>query len=167
MKIDEMFNKYPTNIIGFRVNGAFKMLDFWLDPNWEILDEHVPESVQIKKQKVSEETGLVYYVMYAQEITFETLFDLLTEVIEYNVDLQRKQELFTQKMGELKGLFTKLSYDELTQLSFDTPMSITPVKKGRTKKSDQEIVTPTEDSTQPVLEEEVVENEITEHKIDN
>ena len=39
MKIDEMFNKYPTNIIGFRVNGAFKMLDFWLDPKCQNHDK--------------------------------------------------------------------------------------------------------------------------------
>ena len=67
MKIDDMFKQYPENLIGFRVGGGIKIIDFWLDPNWQILDEHVPEDVKIKKQKVSEDTGFVYYIMFCEE----------------------------------------------------------------------------------------------------
>ncbi len=156
-----MFNKYPNNIIGFRVNGVYKVLDFWLDPKWQILDDHVPESVQIKKQKISEETNMVYYTMLTQEEKFQTLFEMLIEVIEYNLDLQRKQDLFTEKMGELKNLFTSLSYDELKQLSFDTPLSIM-TKGKKTKKSekvsDEQVVNNKEaDNGQVEVNEEVLE----------
>jgi hypothetical protein len=42
-------------------------------------------------------------------------------------------------MTELKGLFGKLSYDELKQLSFDTPLSIMGGGKKRSKKVEEPI----------------------------
>lgn len=160
-----MFEKYPENLIGFRLGGDIKIVDFWLDPNWQILDEHVPEDVKIKKQKVSEETGFVYYVMFSDKNSFEQLFNMLTNIIEYNLDLQRKQDLFTEKMGELKGLFNKLTYDELKQLSFDTPLSIIKGGGRKSRKLEQEqqleeTVTPTEDSIKD-------ENQILEEKTED
>ena len=50
MRVDEMFKKYPDNLIGFRIGGDVRIIDFWLDKEWSILDEHVPEEVQLKKQ---------------------------------------------------------------------------------------------------------------------
>ena len=49
MKLDEMFKKYPDNLIGFRVNGDVKVIDFWLDPTWSILEDHVPDEIKLKK----------------------------------------------------------------------------------------------------------------------
>lgn len=136
MNLDEMFKKYPDNLIGFRSGGDVRIIDFWLDKDWSILDEHVPEEVQLKKQKVSEETGDIYYIMFTGLYNFNELYTILTTIIEYNLDLQRKQELFTEKMTELKGLFGKLSYDELKQISFENPLSLGTPKKGKTKKNE-------------------------------
>lgn len=136
MSIDEMFKKYPDNLIGFRTSGDVRVIDFWLDKDWSILDEHVPEETQLKKQKVSEETGDIYYVMFTGLYTFGELYTILTTIIDYNVDLQKKQDLFTEKMSELKGLFGKLSYDELKQISFENPLSLGTPKKGKPKKNE-------------------------------
>lgn len=136
ISIDEMFNKYPDNLIGFRTSGELRVIDFWLDKDWSILDEHVPEETQLKKQKVSEETGDIYYVMFTGLYSFSELYAILTTIIEYNIDLQKKQDLFTEKMSELKGLFGKLSYDELKQISFENPLSLGTPKKGKPKKNE-------------------------------
>ena len=119
-----MFKKYPDNLIGFRSGGDVKIIDFWLDKDWSILDEHVPEEVQLKKQKVSEETGDIYYIMFTNLYNFEELYTILSTIIEYNLDLQRKQELFTEKMTELKGLFGKLSFSNNFESSFETFSSL-------------------------------------------
>lgn len=154
-----MFKKYPDNLIGFRFGGDVKIIDFWLDSEWSILDEHVPEEVQLKKQKVSEETGDIYYIMFTNLYNFEELYTILTTIIEYNLDLQRKQELFTEKMSELKGLFGKLSYEELKQISFENPLSLTSPKKNKGKKNEptpdpepvQEVVTEVKTPEPPVV----------------
>jgi hypothetical protein len=153
MNIDEMFKKYPDNLIGFRSGGDVKIIDFWLDKDWSILDEHVPEEVQLKKQKVSEETGDVYYIMFTGLYNFVELYTILTTIIEYNLDLQRKQELFTAKMTELKNLFGQLSYEELKEISFENPLTLGAPKKGKNKK------------TEPVVKEEPKEEPIKEEPI--
>jgi len=154
-----MFKKYPDNLIGFRIGGDVRIIDFWLDKEWSILDEHVPEEVQLKKQKVSEETGDIYYIMFTNLYSFEELYTILTTIIEYNLDLQRKQELFTEKMTELKGLFGKLSYDELRQISFDNPLSLTSPKKSKVKKNEPVVeqiseLEPVEEITTEITTEE-------------
>lgn len=154
-----MFKKYPDNLIGFRSGGDVKIIDFWLDKEWSILDEHVPEEVQLKKQKVSEETGDIYYIMFTSLYSFEELYTILTSIIEYNLDLQRKQDLFTEKMTELKGLFGKLSYEELRQISFENPLSLTSPKKNKGKKNEStpepepvvEVVTEVKTPEPPVI----------------
>jgi hypothetical protein len=158
MKLDEMFKKYPENLIGFRINADVKVIDFWLDPTWSILEEHVPEEIKLKKQKVSEDTGFIYYIMFSDLFSFEEMYTVFSKIIEYNLDLQKKQELFSEKMTELKGLFGKLSYDELKQLSFDTPLSIMSGKR-KGKRIEEPVVTEELNSQNNEVETEVVKNE--------
>jgi hypothetical protein len=148
MKLDEMFKKYPDNLIGFRVNADVRVIDFWLDPTWSILEDHVPEEIKLKKQKISEDTGFIYYIMFSDLFSFEEMYTIFSKIIEYNLDLQKKQELFSEKMTELKGLFGKLSYDELKQLSFDTPLSIMGTGKKRSKKAEDPVVVDSELNTE-------------------
>jgi hypothetical protein len=119
MRIDELFEKYPNNIIGFRVNKTTKIIDFWLNNSWELRDE-VRNGIMIKKQKTDDSNQRSYYIIYSETFDFEVIFDELCEIIEYNLDIERKQMLFSKKMDELKNLFITLSYDELKKLTFDT-----------------------------------------------
>lgn len=153
-----MFKKYPENLIGFRINADVKVIDFWLDPTWSILEEHVPEEIKLKKQKVSEDTGFIYYIMFSDLFSFEEMYTVFSKIIEYNLDLQKKQELFSEKMTELKGLFGKLSYDELKQLSFDTPLSIMSGKR-KGKRIEEPVVTEELNTQNNEVETEVVKNE--------
>ena len=155
-----MFKNYPENLIGLRVNKGVNIIDYWLNPKWNILDEHIKEGVEVKKQKVSEETGFNYYVMYSQNFSLEELYNMFVEIIEHNVDLEKKQELFTQKISELKDIFGKLDYEELASLSFETPLSVLPKPNTQTKLESEEEDPQLE--TESVIEsesDEVVENE--------
>ena len=66
MKLDEMFKKYPDNLIGFRINANVRVIDFWLDPTWSILEEHVPEEIKLKKQKVYLLKSLIFGMTLCQ-----------------------------------------------------------------------------------------------------
>lgn len=120
MRIDELFEKYPNNIIGFRVNKTTKIIDFWLNNTWEL--KETSNNIAIKKQKDDELNQRSYYIIYADSIDFEVLFSELSGIIEYNLDIERKQQLFTKKMDELKNLFITLPYDDLKKLTFDTTL---------------------------------------------
>lgn len=123
MKIDKLFEKYPENIIGFRVNKTTKIIDFWLNNDWELLK--TTDQYSIKKQKDDENGNRAYHIIFSETMSFEQLFKCLSDIIEHNLDIEKKQKLFSQKMGELKKLFTSLSYEELKEIHFDTPFVLT------------------------------------------
>ena len=124
MKIDNLFEKYPENIIGFRVNKTTKIIDVWLNNDWE-LPVNESKLFAIKKQKEDENSGKSYYIIFSETSDFDTLYQSLTKIIEHNLDIERKQKLFASKMNELKKLFTTLSYEELKEIQFDTPLALT------------------------------------------
>jgi hypothetical protein len=148
IKIDEFFEKYPQNIIGFRVNKTTKIIDVWLNNNWEIPNQE--KNVNVKKQKVSEETNLTYYIVYSDSFDFVMLYDVVSSIIEHNLDIERKQNLFKEQLTKLKNLFTTLSYDELKAIQFETPYSL----------RQQEIVHQEPDLTESLVTEEIVDTEI-------
>mgnify|MGYP000040884484 FL=1 len=124
MKIDTLFEKYPENIIGFRVNKTTKIIDVWLNHDWE-LPTTESKTFTIKKQKDDSENGRNYYIIFSDTSNFDTLFESISKIIEHNLDIERKQKLFASKMTELKKLFTTLSYEELKEIQFDTPLALT------------------------------------------
>lgn len=159
MRIDELFEKYPENIIGFRVNKNNKIVDFWLNNTWEVLK---PKNggIIIKKQKESESGNLTYYIVYSENQDFGVLYDTVTEIIEHNLDIERKQQLFKDKLSELKTLFTTLSYEELKAIQFETPYSLRSQETfvdDNDEVSPESVVEPTEET--PVEETAEANNE--------
>ena len=73
MRIDELFEKYPNNIIGFRVNKTTKIIDFWLNDTWEL--KETSNAVAIKKQKDDEQNQRAYYIIYGDSVDFDLLFN--------------------------------------------------------------------------------------------
>jgi hypothetical protein len=182
MRIDELFEQYPNNIIGFRVNKTTKIIDFWLNNSWELREE-TRNGIIIKKQKTDESNQRSYYIIYSETFDFEVIFNELCEIIEYNLDIERKQMLFSKKMDELKNLFITLSYDELKKLTFDTAIidptssvvddnnnytytpevvkeeTITETKKSKKSKK-QVIEKQIEEDEEDYLESEVIEGDV-------
>ena len=86
MKIDNLFETYPDNIIGFRVNKKTKIIDVWLNNDWE-LPANESKYFTIKKQKTDEEIGKSYYIIYSETSDFEQLYSSLVKIIEHNLDI--------------------------------------------------------------------------------
>lgn len=179
MKIDNLFETYPDNIIGFRVNKTTKIIDVWLDNDWE-LPANESKYFTIKKQKTDEETGKSYYIIYSETSDFEQLYSSLVKIIEHNLDIERKQKLFSVKMNELKKLFTTLTYEELKEIQFDSPLSLTGTntiddivdvteepKPETTKPNNRTTTKPNNRTNQNVdKSEELMSPEVKEHEID-
>jgi hypothetical protein len=97
--------------------------------------------------------------MFTGLYNFVELYNILTMIIEYNLDLQRKQELFTAKMTELKTLFGQLSYEELKEISFENPLTLGSPKKSKGKKTEPLI------KVEPIKEEPIKEEPIKEEPV--
>jgi hypothetical protein len=118
MVIDEIFNTYPNNIIGFRTNNNKKIIDFWLDDKWS-LNSQEKAGVSIKKEKQYE--GRAYYIIFSDVFSFEQLYNFLAMQFEYNLENEKKEKLFLEKRMDLENLFKTYQYEELKELFITIP----------------------------------------------
>lgn len=126
MNLDQAFNKYPENIFGFRTNKGTKIVDFWFNKDWEFPNVEPTEKPRYSLKKHDNTgDGPTYYIIFSDSLTFEDLFSEVSRVIDYNLDIEKKQKLFNQKVTDLKRLFVTLSYDELKELQIESPMTFT------------------------------------------
>lgn len=116
--IDDFFNKYPQNIIGFRIVQKNKIIDFWLPTDWTI-NTNFPD-MEFIKHKTSTDGLLSYYTIGSKSeiITFMDVFHALETVLLYNINLTKKKELFDEKINVLKTKFEELDIEDLKRLSF-------------------------------------------------
>jgi hypothetical protein len=126
MSIDTFFEKYPENIIGFRVNNEIKIIDFWADNDWDVFNFNKDENTnfEIKLAKEDIKNNRSYYLIFSNQIPFNELYTELCKVIEYNLDRIKKDMLLQAKMNELKELFESHSYEELQKLELTAPTLI-------------------------------------------
>ena len=127
MNINDAFEKYPENVFGLRVSKETKIIDFWFNKDWEFPDHGETEIVQykLKKQKEDAGSGPSYYIIFSDTMSFEELYQALGKIIEYNLEIEKKQKLFNQKVNDLKRMFVTMSYDQLKEIGFETPLSLT------------------------------------------
>ena len=120
MNIDELFKKYPDNIFGFRTtNKDIKVIDFWIKKEWVIPEDKLSSETEIKQQKSNDGGTMIYYILYSATTTFLDLFNIVSNIIEYNLEIEKKRSLFEEKMNELKRIFMETNYDDLKDLQFD------------------------------------------------
>lgn len=77
----------------------------------------------------------IFYYASSENTTYDEIFDLIEETIKANQDIVLKIKLLRDKVEELRELFSKLSYEELTTLRFITDsVKTTKGKKKHIKK---------------------------------
>ena len=122
MNVDEAFEKYPNNILGFRKNNNTKIIDFWFNYGWDFPERNDEDLLEytIKKQKEAAEGQPTYHIIYSETLDFKKLYEHISKIIDYNLDIEKKRDLFSEKIDALKKLFITLTYDELKAITFDT-----------------------------------------------
>ena len=116
MSIDELFDKYPNIIFGFRMSNLIKVIDFRVKKDW-VLNPDPGKGFEIKQQKTESE-DTIYYIAYSADLSFIELFECVAEIIQYNLDKEMKTQLFNEKIQELKKIFLEGNYDDLKKLDF-------------------------------------------------
>lgn len=99
-------------------NVDFKFYDEWVligiqyEKGWHILK---PTNSLIEHLS---KNNKYYYCAPLKEVSVDEVFDCITETIEYNKDLEKKVELFQEKVNELQNIFSTEDYETLLTLSF-------------------------------------------------
>lgn len=131
-------------------NIDIKMMQGWLivgmtyKKSWQILK---PLNELIEQR---ENDDRIFYCAPLNQVDADDVFSRIRDTINYNIDMEKKVELFQVKVNELQNIFSELDYEELVTIEFKYKKK----KKGNTKKQNQK-----------VIEEEIPENTIEESDI--
>ena len=133
-------------------NIDIKMIQGWLivgmtyKKSWQILK---PLNELIEQR---ENDDRIYYCAPMNQVDADDVFVSIRDTINYNIDMEKKVELFQVKVNELQNIFSELDYEELVTIEFKYKKK----KKGNAKKQNQK-----------VIEEEIPENIVEESDIIN
>ena len=131
-------------------NIDIKMIQGWLivgmtyKKSWQILK---PLNELIEQR---ENDDRIFYCAPLNQVDADDVFSSIRDTINYNIDMEKKVELFQVKVNELQNIFSELDYEELVTVEFKYKKK----KKGNTKKQNQK-----------VIEEEIPENIVEESDI--
>lgn len=134
-------------------NIDIKMMQGWLivgmtyKKSWQILK---PLNELIEQR---ENDDRIYYCAPMNQVDADDVFVSIRDTINYNIDMEKKVELFQVKVNELQNIFSELDYEELVTIEFKYKKK----KKGNTKKQNQKVIE--EEITENIEEESDIINE--------
>jgi hypothetical protein len=112
-KIQEKLNKLRPYVVGIRYIGGVQLVDAVLKEGWI-----TPESKLIRKQRVDGEDNYYMFIAEDESVDVDDLLDYVQSVIELNIEREKKFELLTVKVTELKALFKVTPLNKLEKLKF-------------------------------------------------
>lgn len=130
-------------------NIDIKMIQGWLivgmtyKKSWQILK---PLNELIEQR---ENDDRIYYCAPMNQVDADDVFVSIRDTINYNIDMEKKVELFQVKVNELQNIFSELDYEELVTIEF---------KYKKKKKANKK-------QSQKAIEEEITENTVEESDI--
>ena len=130
-------------------NIDIKMIQGWLivgmtyKKSWQILK---PINELIEQR---ENDDRIFYCAPLNQVDADDVFSSIRDTINYNIDMEKKVELFQAKVNELQNIFSELDYEELVTVEF---------KYKKKKKANKK-------QSQKAIEEEITENTVEESDI--
>ena len=130
-------------------NIDIKMIQGWLivgmtyKKSWQILK---PLNELIEQR---ENDDRIFYCAPLNQVDADDVFSNIRDTINYNIDMEKKVELFQVKVNELQNIFSELDYEELVTVEF---------KYKKKKKANKK-------QSQKAIEEEITENTVEESDI--
>lgn len=128
MTLNEQLMRLKDYNVGFNIYEGSVIVNVTYKKGWDIIP------VDNSDVEMFCEDGKYYYCMPIDK-DINLIFGFIEDTIKYNQDMEKKIQLFNQKVDELKQLFINESYDSLLSLSFDMRKG---KKRRRTDKGAEE-----------------------------
>lgn len=151
--IQERFNELQPYLRGVKLAGEYSVVECILKNTWKI-DDIIPEGIQYKSGKESEEHRGYVSHMFWKEDSIDNLISALEIVINTNIENEQKQALLRSKVEELKKMFEDKTLDELKGLKFSSEMDVT-LKINKPEPPETKAVREGEKPTNNVVTEKV------------
>lgn len=112
-KIQEKLNSLRPHVIGIRYVQGVQLVDAILKEGWM-----VPESKFIQVERVEGEDNYYMFFSDREDVDIDDLLDYVQEIINLNVEREKKFELLKLKVDELKKIFKDNTLTKLQRLKF-------------------------------------------------
>lgn len=96
-------------------------LDLKIPVSWKYEKiAQVYKTLQLKIQDKNDKDVLISFICTATQEGYDIVFQCANEVVEKNLEEEKKRELFDKKVREMREMFEKMGLDELEKLKFDS-----------------------------------------------
>jgi len=101
-----------------RVIKDYVSFDMQFSDRWVIKEEHF-KKVEIVKNKSVDETIVLSFVTPFSEEKINEVEETIDSIIKFNIEKEEKENLFRNKVQELRSIFENKKLDDLKNLKFD------------------------------------------------
>ncbi len=121
--INEYFDKYGDWVVSLTYNEGYSVLAIRVKSDWEIkeeiphMEDYLSLGIEYDYSTSKKEDGMVNMVFYAEGVVLDELTSVIhKEVVQHNIEIETRKELYLEKKSELLELFNTLTIDELRRL---------------------------------------------------
>ena len=143
MTLQDSLKEFAPYNIDIKMTQGWLIVGMTYKKSWQILK---PLNELIEQR---ENDDRIYYCAPMNQVDADDVFASIRDTINYNIDMEKKVELFQVKVNELQNIFSELDYEELVTVEF---------KYKKKKKANKK-------QSQNVIKEEITENTIEESDI--
>lgn len=128
MDFEKRLNELSEYDVSFEIKQGYYHVSLVYKDGWDVV------SCDNEYIYIEQRNGVCHYLASADSVNIDDIFNAIESTINYNIDLQKKLELFRKKTEELQELFAKESLDVLETIEFKYGKKEEPVKKKRGRK---------------------------------
>ena len=97
----------------------FLSFDVMFSTTWKLPKKYVDEEKVMEQESKTANMRLFSFVSEIDEQSIDKVSTNIQSIINYNLEREEKDQLFQEKVNELKTLFEKQSLKNLKQLKFE------------------------------------------------
>ena len=112
MDLENKLRKLNAFNISFEIKQGYYHIALEFNDGWDVI---MPENESIY---VQQKNGFYHYIALIDNVKLEDIFSAIDNTIDYNIDLEKKLQLFKQKTEELQKIFANEDYETLQTLEF-------------------------------------------------
>jgi len=121
--IQKRFDNLQPYLKGVKISENFSIVESMLKSRWTF-SQILPDNVQVETKEIDTK-DMKYHLFYSDEKTIDELIDILENIINKNIEIEKKEELLRTKVDELKRMFEEKPLDELVSLKFSSNIDVT------------------------------------------
>lgn len=107
------------HLISIRKLQNYLSIDIEFPKTWKIPKKYVDEKTVLEQPSSKDDFRCFSFAVEFSEESLEKLFSNIIGIIKYNREREEKENLFEQKIKELKSLFDQTKLNDLKNLEFN------------------------------------------------